>query len=111
MMADTGEPPLTEAEIDALPDPQKEYGSSLRERGRVSFQGFKKIVAAYKIVFRKKAETLFERDKAILALAAVRHVIAHKSGFADRTYINAAKDFRELLQFAKIQLKQPIPLD
>lgn len=109
--ADTEEPPLTEAEIDSLPDPQKEYGSSLRERGKVSFQGLKKIIAAYKTVFRKKAETIFDQNKAVLALAAVRHVIAHKAGVADRKYLNAAKDFPELLQFTKVKLKQPIPLD
>jgi len=110
-ISDSDQPLLNEAEVDDLPDPQKAYGSSLRQTGKVPFQGLRKIIAAYKVVFRKKAETLFEQNKAIHALAAVRHVIAHKSGVADRKYLNASKEFPELLQFTKVKLDRPIPIN
>jgi len=101
--------PLNEIDFAAVADPQENYGSFLRDTEKLSFQKLPKIIEAYRVVFRKKSEELFQKeDRYIFALSAVRNVIVHKAGVADRKYVAAVKQFSELNSIAK---DKPIHLD
>jgi hypothetical protein len=90
------EPPAS-IDLDTIADPQKNYGSFLRDTEKVSFQKLSNIVSAYKTTFGKdEIKNLFEKYSYIFALSAVRNVITHKAGVADRKYVDAVKPFPEL---------------
>lgn len=80
-----------------IADPQREYGSFLRDTGKVPFQKLPNIITAYRTAFGKTVqEKLFGKDPYIFALSAVRNVITHKAGVADRKYVSAVKNVPEL---------------
>ena len=84
-------------DLNKIADPQKNYGSYLRDTEKVSFQKIHLIKDWYKTAFGKKVQqTLFASDACIDALSAVRNVITHKAGIADRKYLEAVKTFPEL---------------
>lgn len=86
-----------------LPDPGKLLGSFLKEADKISFQKLRLIVFWYKTAFGTKSENLFKEvsDGYIFALSAVRNVIIHKAGQADKKYITSVKSFPELSRVAQ----------
>lgn len=89
---------------DAVPsdiDPTVNLGEYLREERLVSFQTFPSIQKFYSVLFDKDTiSKLFkESDPYISALAAVRNILAHKAGIADKTFEKQVKDFPEFNQF------------
>jgi hypothetical protein len=88
-------------------DPQKEYGSYLRDMGAISFQKFREIKFWYKTAFGEDVEKLFRVEGGyIRALSAVRNVILHQGGKADATYIKEVKKFPELSRAEENKLIQ-----
>jgi hypothetical protein len=97
---------IEDVDLNQIADPQEKYGSSLRDKG-VSLRRLAEIKSWYKTTFRSVAEKLFNENKSICALSAVRNAIVHKSGRADRKYLNAVKEFPTL----QTELNRLIPLD
>ena len=91
-------------------DPQKNYGSFLRDNGAISFQRFRSIKFWYKTAFGENCAKLFREVEGgyIRALSAVRNVILHKNGIADATYKSDVDKFPEL---NLVKEKEPIRLD
>jgi hypothetical protein len=89
-------------------DPQKQYGSALRDTDRISFQKLRYIKFWYKTVLGQGVDKIFKEAPLIQALFAVRNVINHKAGIADNTYLKAVASFPEL---NTIKLGQLIQLD
>ncbi|HYR23368.1 MAG TPA: hypothetical protein VEP30_10670 [Chthoniobacterales bacterium] len=84
-------------DVATIADPQNGYGSFLRDSEKVPFQKLPNIKTAYGTVFGKQIQRkLFAKDAYIDALSAVRNVITHKAGIADRKYVEAVKTFPEL---------------
>jgi hypothetical protein len=81
-------------------DPQKAYGSYLRDVDKVSFQKLAYIVFWYKTAFGTQIPKLFSDIEGgyIYALSAVRNVIVHKAGKADPLFLAAIKEFPELVK-------------
>lgn len=81
-------------------DPVSDYAGFLREERFVNFQTLPNIEKFYSILFDKKTITyLFESEPYISALAAVRNILAHKGGIADRTFESQAKEFPEFNKY------------
>lgn len=77
-------------------DPQKRFAASLRKNDLVSFQKFWYIKFWYKVAFGSEAAEIFKLNRNISVLAAVRNVIIHNSGIADKQYIGVVKGFSDL---------------
>jgi hypothetical protein len=103
---DDSQTPLESVDLNQIADPQEKYGTSFRDKG-VSFRKLAVIKYWYKTTFGSAAEKLFNKNKRICALSAVRNAIVHKEGRADRKYLNAVKEFPEL----QTDLNRVIPLD
>jgi hypothetical protein len=87
-------------------DSRTHYGSWLRERGKVSFLKLEYIKSNYKIAFGDDCKNLFDTvtDGYIYALSAVRNVLTHNSGIADKQFLQMAQRFTELKEITKGQL-------
>lgn len=80
-----------------LSDPQKKFGSSLKDLDAIGFQKFRLIKFWYETAFGVGVTKIFAEDGGyIRALAAVRNLIVHQCGKADATYLNEVKKFPEL---------------
>lgn len=92
---------LSDESVPSDLDPLVNYGEYLREERLVNFQTFPNIQKFYSVLFDKPTiEKLFKTsDPYIAALAAVRNVLAHKAGIADKTYEKQVKDFPEYAKF------------
>lgn len=79
-------------------DARTHYGSFLRAIGKVSFQKLHKIKAYYEAAFGFDAAKLFDdtEDGYIYALSAVRNVLTHSSGKADKQFQKQVERFPEL---------------
>jgi hypothetical protein len=79
-------------------DPQKAFGSNLRDLDKVSFQKLPYIVFWYKTAFGKDIVKLFSDTEGgyIYALSAIRNVIVHKAGKADPQFLDAIEKFPEV---------------
>ena len=91
-------------------DPSKNYGSSLRELGRVSFQKLDYIKRFYAIAFNHDLEQMFKEveDGYIKALAAFRNALIHNAGKADKHFTRQVASFPEL---RSIKPNEPLLLD
>jgi hypothetical protein len=83
-------------------DPRTHYGSFLRAIGKVSFQKLHKIRACYEAAFGRDAGKLFDQTEGgyIYALSAVRNVLIHTSGRADKQFQKQVARFPELREIA-----------
>lgn len=79
-------------------DARTHYGSFLRAIGKVSFQKLHKIKAYYEAAFGNDAAKLFDETENghIYALSAVRNVLTHSSGKADKQFQKQVERFPEL---------------
>jgi hypothetical protein len=90
-----------------LNDPQKKFGSSLKDLDAIGFQKFRLLKFWYETAFGVGVAKIFAEDGGyIRALAAVRNLIVHQAGKADATYVNEVKKFPELNQVAEDNLIQ-----
>ena len=72
---------------------------------------FPRIVAAYKSIFRDDAVASIIRDQGIRSLSAVRNVLVHKAGKADRDFerqVKADPRFAGVRAHQSVELKGPI---
>lgn len=79
-------------------DPRFQYGSWLLEVGKVSFQKLELIKLYYSIAFGEEYKKLFTdtADGYIGALSCVRNALIHRSGIADKKFVERAQQFPEL---------------
>jgi hypothetical protein len=91
-------------------DARKEYGSFLREIGRVSFQKLDHIRLYYAEAFGKHIYQLFDQKCGgyIFAMAAFRNALIHNAGKADKHFIKQVQRFEE---FREIKNEEKLPLD
>ena len=91
-------------------DFRTQHGSWLREVGKVSFQRLDHIKLYYGIAFEDRCRNLFDDTAGgyIVALAAIRNALTHKSGIADKKFVKDAQRFTEL---NAIKVGEPILLD
>jgi hypothetical protein len=96
--------------FDAEFDPSSNYGSSLRELGRISFQKLDHIKRFYSIAFTSDFDAIFNEveDGYILALSAFRNALIHNSGKADKKFVKQVQGFEE---FREIQAGEKLWLD
>jgi len=89
--------------LDAEHDPSSNYGSSLRELGRVSFQKLDYIKRFYSIAFDYNFDKLFNEAEGgyITALSAFRNVLIHNSSKADKKFLKQVEPFPDFKQIAK----------
>jgi hypothetical protein len=91
-------------------DPQRKFGSSLREIGRVSFQRLDYIKRFYNIAFEHDFDKVFDAVDGgyIKALSAIRNTLIHNAGKADKTFKKQIQPFPKLRD---IGINKPIRLD
>lgn len=91
-------------------DPSRNFGSSLRELGRVSFQKLEYIKRFYSIAFDRDFNKLFTDIEGgyIFALSAFRNALTHNAGKADANFVKQVAAFEE---FRKIKPGDPLLLD
>ena len=96
--------------LDVEFDPSSNYGSSLRELGRVSFQKLDYIKRFYSIAFDHDFGKMFSEveNGYITALAAFRNVLIHNAGKADKKFVKNVQSFEE---FRTIKPKDGLLLD
>ena len=104
---DDSQTPIEDADLSQMADPQDKYGTAFRDKG-IWFQKLSVIRYWYKTTFGRPAAKLFEEHAYIGAVSAVRNVIIHKAGKADRKYVNAVDKFPALNTAA---IGKPIHLD
>jgi hypothetical protein len=106
-----GDENLTPENVHSLDsDAKTQHGSFLRETGRVSFQKLENIKLYYSIAFGNNAKKLFDETAGgyIHALSSVRNILIHKSGIADKKFVEQAQRFPEL---KNIKAGQQVLLD
>lgn len=91
-------------------DPKKQFGSFLREIGKVSFQKLESIRAYYGIAFGNEAKQLFDTtdNGYIVVLSAFRNIITHSASQADRKFTKKVERFPE---FSHIKSRDRVELD
>jgi hypothetical protein len=96
--------------LDVEFDPSSNYGSSLRELGRVSFQKLDYIKRFYSIAFDHDFGKMFSEveNGYITALAAFRNALIHNAGKADKKFVKNVQSFEE---FRTIKAKDALLLD
>jgi hypothetical protein len=79
-------------------DPGSNYGSSLRELGRVSFQKLDYIKRFYSIAFDHDFGKMFSEveNGYITVLAAFRNALIHNAGKADKKFVKNVQSFEEI---------------
>jgi len=79
-------------------DPSTNYGSSLRELGRVSFQKLDYIKRFYTVAFDFDFDKMFSETEGghITALSAFRNVLIHHAGRADKRFVKQVQPFEQL---------------
>lgn len=87
-------------------DVRKQPGSWLLDMNRYSFPNLDKIKQNYGVVFGKECKNLFKSvaDGYIRALYAVRNVLTHNAGIADKKFIGLAQGIPELTEIGKGEL-------
>jgi hypothetical protein len=83
-------------------DPVADYGGSLIESKRVSFQTLRNIKAFYGVILDKKSKDRIFKDTAngyVSALSEVRNVLTHKAGIVDSQFTQRVSNFPELSAF------------
>jgi hypothetical protein len=96
--------------LDVEFDPSSNYGSSLRELGRVSFQKLDYIKRFYSIAFDHDFGKMFSEveNGYINALAAFRNALIHNAGKADKKFVKNVQSFEE---FRTVKPKDTLLLD
>jgi hypothetical protein len=86
-------------------------GSFLKETGQVSFQKLELIRRYYVLAFGDEFKTLFDdtADGYICALSAIRNVLTHRAGIADKKFVEQTAG--RFTEFKEIKPGQPILLD
>jgi hypothetical protein len=79
-------------------DPRTNFGSSMRELGRVSFQRLSHIARFYSIAFEHDFSRMFTdlEDGYLQALSSLRNVLIHKAGRADKDFVAQVQRFTDL---------------
>jgi hypothetical protein len=86
-------------------------GSFLKEVGRVSFQRLDQIVKFYSIAFGDEYKKVFDDTAVgyIFALSSIRNVLTHRSGIADRKFVD--KISGRFPEFDQAKVNYPLLLD